>query len=56
MDKISLKLDDLRVHSFVTSEPAPQTGTVNAHEQQALAASYPDICCNTRYTCSSNLC
>ncbi len=56
MNKIKLTLDDLRVNSFVTSETESAVGTVNAH---GLAITQVVGCipgCNTRLTCSSNLC
>jgi hypothetical protein len=60
MNKISLRLDDLQVSSFATNEPEPQMGTVNAHGQQGLLAitAQPGCVpgCNTRNTCSTNLC
>lgn len=59
MDKIKLTVDDLRVNSFATSEAELVEGTVNAHGQQALAITQLPGCvpgCNTRLTCSTNLC
>lgn len=56
MNKIKLTLEDLRVNSFVTSEAEEALGTVNAH---GLAITQLVGCipgCNTRLTCSSNLC
>lgn len=57
MDKIKLTVDDLRVNSFATSDTELPEGTVNAHGQQAitqLPGCIPG--CNTRLTCSTNLC
>ncbi|WP_440901041.1 hypothetical protein [Actinosynnema sp.] len=59
MNKISLRLDDLQVSSFSTNEPEPQMGTVQAHGQGLLAITALPGCipgCNTRNTCSTNLC
>ena len=57
MDKIKLTIDDLRVNSFTTSEAELPTGTVNGHG--VLAVTQVPGCvpgCNTRNTCSTNLC
>lgn len=59
MKKISLRVDDLQVSSFATHEPEPSMGTVNAHGQQGLLITALPGCvpgCNTRNTCSTNLC
>lgn len=59
MDKIKLTIDDLRVNSFATTETEPAAGTVNAHGQQGFAITQLPGCvpgCNTRLTCSTNLC
>lgn len=58
MDKIKLSIDDLRVNSFTTSDAEPAVGTVNAHGQQAFITAQPGCVpgCNTRNTCSTNLC
>ena len=59
MDKIKLTVDDLRVNSFATSNANSAMGTVNANGEQALAITNLPGCvpgCNTRLTCSTNLC
>lgn len=58
MNKIKLTVEDLQVNSFATSETEHATGTVNAHGQQAFVTALPGCVpgCNTRLTCSTNLC
>jgi hypothetical protein len=58
MNKISLRIDELQVSSFSTNEPEPQMGTVNAHGQLVAITAQPGCVpgCNTRNTCSTNLC
>ncbi|WP_420125476.1 pinensin family lanthipeptide [Longimicrobium sp.] len=59
MDKIKLTVEDLQVSSFATSETEAAAGTVNGHGQQGLAITQLPGCvpgCNTRLTCSTNLC
>lgn len=58
--KLSLNLEALTVTSFDTSDERAQAGSVNGHEGQAAAAITQHAgCipgCNTRLTCSTNLC
>jgi len=58
--KLSLDLEALTVTSFDTSEESAQAGTINGHEGKAAAAitQLPGCVpgCNTRLTCSTNLC
>lgn len=56
MDKIKLAIDDLRVSSFTTSDAEPAVGTVNAHGVAITAQPGCVPGCNTRNTCSTNLC
>jgi hypothetical protein len=58
--KLSLDLESLTVTSFDTSDERAQAGSVNGHEGKVAAAvtewagCVPG--CNTRLTCSTNLC
>lgn len=58
--KLSLNLESLTVTSFDTSDESAQAGTVNGHGEKGVAAvtqwagCVPG--CNTRLTCSTNLC
>lgn len=57
MDKIKLTINDLRVNSFATSDSESPEGTVNGAQAQAIT-NLPGCVpgCNTRLTCSTNLC
>ena len=57
--KVKLTIEELEVNTFATSGPEVSMGTVNAHEKHAYAVTQWPGCvpgCNTRLTCSTNLC
>jgi len=58
--KLTLNLESLRVTTFDTGTDTALVGSVNAHEGKGVAAVTQWVgCvpgCNTRLTCSTNLC